>query len=229
MATKKKTSTPKKPQGPVTPEKFCKLVRPYMDVIARKPTTEAGRLAQFQAYHAMGAVVVDQLSSRSTYGENRMKEYGEATGIGKTNLDRAKRFSERYEKDKLQELAESGLTWSHFAHLAGVRDKVKRKRLQSQAARQTWTVGQLQSKIKAGKADSKRSASGRRLEIPNNAEEAYRKLRDDGNLFVRRLQGTTDKHSNFAELAVPEVLRNQTIDVLNQIIRAAKEAKQSIQ
>ena len=230
MAKKKSVRRVTPPKGsadaaPATAEEFRRRARPFTAVLNKEATTDQEKAEHLRAYHRLGALSLELLPSRASYGKGLLKQHAEAVDRPYGFLSVARRFAERYNKADLDQLCKHPLEVGHLRVLVGVKAKKQRAKLQKQAYDQKLSVKAL-GDSKTQQLGRKRSG-GAPIKIADNPMVAVLDLLNDGDKWVRRCEATIPKLTEIGGKRVPADLKDVAAEGVERLKAVGKAARQA--
>jgi len=117
---------------------------------ARDRAYQAVDNIKVQAYWQMGERIVRAelgRQDRADYGGRVIEQLARDLGMARTLLNRIVRFYRAY---PIIAALSTQISWSHYELLAGIDDRAEREFYEGEAARNAWSVRQLDEQIKGG-------------------------------------------------------------------------------
>ncbi len=148
---------------------------------ARARAYQAVDNIKVQAYWQVGERIVRadlEHKERADYGGRVIEQLARDLGLARTLLNRIVRFYRAY---PIITALSTQISWSHYEMLAGIDDRVEREFYEAEAARNAWSVRQLDEQIRGGLYRRAVQEPRAAAIIPQNApalrpEDAFRSL-----------------------------------------------------
>jgi len=203
MAKKKTDAVPTPEEAaPLTSEQFLKIAEKFVPDIKGRD-----RIRQFNAFYALGKMLIEHFPKHSSYGDNQMTKYAEALGYSNGWISKVRRFAAAYNQADFDELLKTNLNFGHIALLLSL-EGAERIKYQSEAAKKKWTVAQLQRDLKDRPNVVKRG--GQPMKVSDDPGTALRHLVAEGETWKQRCEKTAEQISNKAKMSAK--LREQAQD-----------------
>jgi len=147
---------PRNPRPPrdraVMPDDYATLLGEIRGLLqtARARAYQAVDNIKVQAYWQVGERIVRadlEHKERADYGGRVIEQLARDLGLARTLLNRIVRFYRAY---PIITALSTQISWSHYEMLAGIDDRVEREFYEAEAARNAWSVRQLDEQIRGG-------------------------------------------------------------------------------
>jgi hypothetical protein len=100
-------------------------------------------------HHALGEHLAELASAfRGRSGRGWVRRLAEALGVSESRIRQHRLFAQRYTRQEVEGLQESGVGWGMVVALMGVRDQDNRRRLQQEVVAQGWSLPRLRLEIR---------------------------------------------------------------------------------
>lgn len=189
--------------------------------------------ASLDYYREYGQQVEQVANDQDTYKSGAITLLSTALEVSESTLYKAAAFFRNYTDPEFAALCQlrtstnDALTWSHVLHLLLVADKAVRLRLQTQAARQSWSSDELKEAVDEHLGtENQRPGSGRPFVKPKSVLQGLRNYCAASAEYTRRNAQVWDDVFEDALQAPPDSVDQS---IVHQAQQAAKLAADLVQ